>query len=200
MRSVDGVPSSRDILVNNAGLGRYESFVGTPWAELHTQLQVNAIALTRLTHHYLPAMIERGRGHVMNVASIGAYTPTPKFAVYTATKAHVRHLSEALDVELQGTGVRVICVNPGGTRTEFMDHAQQVMKPQGEKFLMSAERCAQIAMDKMLAGRRNVVTGWVNALGMWMLRLLPRATYPKLAQWAMSSAVDKRPDRGLKGS
>lgn len=180
-----------DILVNNAGLGRYDDFVAQPWDELHTQIAVNAVALTRLCRCFVPPMIERGRGHVMNVASIGAYTPTPSFAVYTATKAYVMHLSEALDEELRGTGVRVICINPGGTATEFMDHAQQVMKPQGELMLMPADRCAQIAVDTMLAGRRTVVTGWINALGMWLLRFVPRALVPRLARRAMTTAVDK---------
>lgn len=183
-----------DILVNNAGLGRYEDFVDTAWEEMHTQISVNAVSLTRLCRHFVPRMTERGRGYVMNVASIGAYTPTPSFAVYTATKAYVRHLSEALDEELRGTGVRVICVNPGGTATEFMDHAQQVMKPQGELMLMPANECAQIAVNKMLAGRRTVVTGTLNAVGMWLLRLLPRTTYPRLARRAMGMAVDKGSD------
>ena len=158
---------------------------------MRAQIEVNAVAPTRLCRHFVPPMIERGRGQVMNVASIGAYTPTPSFAVYTATKAYLRHLSEALDEELAGTGVRVICVNPGGTATEFLDHAQQVLKPHGDLLLMPAERCARIAVDKMLAGRRNVVTGWLNAIGMWLLRLLPRVTYPRLARRAMGMAVDK---------
>lgn len=180
-----------DILVNNAGLGRYETFVNTDWPELQTQLAVNLVSLTRLTHHFVPKMIERGRGHVMNVASIGAYTPTPNFTVYAATKAYVRHLTESLDYELSGTGVRAICVNPGGTKTEFVNHAQQVLKPSSEKFMMSARECARISVAKMLAGRRNVVTGRMNALGMWLLRFLPRSVYPKLADKAMSSSVDK---------
>ncbi len=189
--ATEAAGSPVDILVNNAGVGSYESFADTPWEGLQMQLQINAVALTRLTHTFLPAMIERGRGQVMNIASIGAYTPTPNFAVYAATKAYVRHLTEALDDELAGTGVRALCVNPGGTRTEFMDHANQVMRPEGDKLLMSAERCARIAVDKMIAGRRNVITGYSNAIGMWLLRLLPRAWYPALARRVMSSAVDK---------
>jgi short-subunit dehydrogenase len=191
LRRTEGNDLAIDILVNNAGLGHYETFVASDWSIIEQQLRVNLVALTELTHRFLPAMIARGHGHVMNVASVGAYAPTPNFAVYTATKAYVRHLSEALDFELAGTGVRTICVNPGGTKTEFTDHANQVVKPTGERLMMSAERCAEIAVEKMLAGRRSVVTGWTNALGMWALRLLPRATYPWLAGMTMSQAVDK---------
>lgn len=181
-----------DILVNNAGLGRYDHLVNCEWGELHKQIEVNMTALTRLTHHYVPAMVERGRGHVMNVASIAAYVPTPNFAVYSATKAYVQHLSEALDHELSGTGVRVICVNPGGTKTEFMDQAQQTVKPGGDRLMMSAAQCAEIAVSKMLAGRRTVVTGLMNAVGMFLLRFVPRRAYPGLADRAMRQAVDKR--------
>ncbi len=180
-----------EILVNNAGLGSYDDFIRCGWDTLHTQIQVNMVALSHLTHLCVGPMVERGWGHVMNIASIGAYTPTPNLSVYTATKAYVRHLSEALDEELRGTGVRSLCVNPGATRTEFMEHANQVMTNQGERLLMPADRCARIAVDKMLAGRRNVVIGLLNALAMWSLRLLPRAWYPRIARRAMSAAVSK---------
>lgn len=180
-----------DILVNNAGLGRYDDFVDTEWTRIAGTLAVNTIALTRLTHALLPAMLERNFGHVMNVASIGAYTPTPSFAVYTATKAYVRNLTEALDEELRSTEVSAIAINPGATSTEFMEHANQVVKPGTDFVFMSADRCARIAVEKMIAGRRNVVTGTMNAIGMWLLRLLPRSVYPRLAQLTMSSAVDK---------
>jgi uncharacterized protein len=181
-----------DVLVNNAGCGTWENFVKTPWDALEIQLQVNATALTRLTHLFVPAMIERGHGHVMNIASIGAYTPTPRFSVYTATKAYVRHFSEALDEELKGTGVRSICINPGGTTTEFSERAGQSISARGQLVMMSADRCARIAVEKMLAGRRNVVTGVLNSVSMWLLRLVPRIFYPALARFAMEIAVHPR--------
>ena len=129
--------------------------------------------------------------NAVNVASVGAYTPTPNFAVYTATKAYVRHLTEALDHELGDTGVRAICVNPGGTTTEFTDHAGTKITDSGQRMMMTSERCAEIAVEKMLAGRRNVITGALNAFGMFMLRFLPRAVYPAMAEAAMSRAVEK---------
>jgi short-subunit dehydrogenase len=136
-------------------------------------------------------MIERGRGHLLNVASIGAYTPTPMFATYTATKAYVRNLTEAIAYELRGTGVHATCVNPGPTKTEFMDHANQITNKTAELFMMSSQRCAEIAVEGMLAARPNVITGWLNAVAMWLLRFVPRSLYPTLSHRAMSRGVRK---------
>lgn len=189
--TTEGKGISVDVVVNNAGIGSYHPFTETPWDTLERQIQLNLVALTKMTHLFTPKMVERGSGYVMNVASIAAYTPTPLFAVYSATKAYVRHLTEALDTELQGTGVRAICVNPGGTTSEFTEHAGTELTASGERFMMSAQQCAEIAVEKMLAGRRNVVTGFTNAVGMWMLRFLPRSLYPRLAHAAMSNSVQK---------
>lgn len=188
----EGEGRAIDLLVNNAGLGTWRPFVEVAWERHATTIQVNLVALTHLTHLFVPRMIERRRGHVMNVASIGAFTPCPGFAVYAATKAYVRNMTEALDHELRGTGVRALCVCPGGTRTEFLEQADQVLRPGGDRLLMSAERCAAIAVEKMLAGRRTVVTGLMNALGMWLLRFIPRAWMPALAERSMTLAVERR--------
>ncbi len=189
--ATEGADLPIDILVNNAGVGDYDPFIATPWASVERQIQLNAVAVTKMCHLFAPTMVERGAGQIMNVASIGAYTPTPLFAVYTSTKAYVRHLSEALDYELRGTGVRTICVNPGGTKSEFTAHSGQSVNAVGDRLMMTSERCAEIAVEKMLAGRRNVITGWMNAIGMWLLRFMPRSTYPALAHGTMSRAVDK---------
>jgi uncharacterized protein len=183
-----------DILVNNAGVGHYGSFVNTPWSTYEGVLRLNVDVPTRLTHMFVRPMVERGFGHVINVASIGAYSPTPKFGVYTGSKAFLLNFSESLDFDLRGTGVRVACVSPGGTATEFMDHSNQRMKNAG--VLMPADRCARIGIEKALAGRRTVVTGFLNALGMWLLRFVPRAWMPGIAGKAMDFAVsvgDERP-------
>lgn len=180
-----------DLLVNNAGFGTYDLFLNTSWGRLHDELSVNVVALTELTRAFVPHMVERGRGHVMNIASIAAWLPCPDFAVYAATKAYVRNFTEALDYELKGTGVRAICVAPGGTKTEFTEVAGQRVKSSGERMMMTAERCADIAVRKMLAGRRTVITGWLNSLMMWSLRFLPRALMPWVGHRSMSSSVDK---------
>jgi short-subunit dehydrogenase len=191
----EGAGVAIDVLVNNAGFGDWRDFVDTPWERYQGMLQLNVTALTELTHRFLPAMIERKHGHVMNVASTGAYVPCPSFAVYAATKAYVRNMTEALDYELKGSGVRAISVCPGGTKTEFIEQAGQKLKGSAEPFMMTAERCAQIAVAKMLAGRRNVVTGFINWLSMLLLRFLPipRSLYPWIAYKSMAANVDSAP-------
>ncbi len=181
------------MLVNNAGFGAYDDFVAIPWERHAAMLQVNVVALSQLSHLFLPKMIERRCGHLMNVASIGAYLPCPTFGAYAASKAYVRNVTEAIDYELKGTGVRAISVCPGGTTTEFLDHANQQLKPGASAFMMTAERCARIAVRKMLAGRRNVITGFLNALSMWALRFVPRGLYAWLGAVSMGAAVEKKP-------
>ena len=155
-----------DILINNAGFGHHQDFLASDWQRQLDMMQVNMVSLTHLTHLLTPAMVERGWGHVMNVASIGAYLPVPGFALYSATKAYVRNFTEGLDAELSGTGVHAIAICPGGTKTEFMEVAGESMSRIGELASMSAGRCARISVARMLAGRRTVVTGYSNAFGM----------------------------------
>ena len=104
-----------DVLVNNAGFGAYEAVLGSTWEELDGMLELNVRALTHLTRLFAEAMVARGRGRIMNIASTGAYMACPDFAVYTAGKAYVRNFTEALDFELKGSGVRAIAICPGGT-------------------------------------------------------------------------------------
>ena len=189
-QATEGSELAVDVLVNNAGFGAYLDFVDVDWSRYAGMIQLNITALTQLMHLFVPKMVERRHGYVMNVASTGAYLPCPTFAVYAATKAYVRNLSEAVGYELKGTGVKTISVNPGPTRTEFMDNANQKLKGLGEAGLMSAATCADIAVRKMLAGRRNVVTGLLNALSMWIMRFIPRAMYPWLADVFMSAGVE----------
>lgn len=110
-----------DLLVNNAGLGTGGRFVATDIEAYEHQLQVNVIAAMRLMHAALGPMVTRGRGAVMNVSSMAAMQALPGSAVYSAGKAFVLQLGEAVHEELRGTGVTVTSVCPGFTRTEFHD-------------------------------------------------------------------------------
>src|SRR5271154_4231612 len=113
-----------DVLVNNAGFGQYGKFAENDLEECLRQIQLNITTLTHLTRLYLPAMIERKTGKILNVASTAAFQPGPLMAVYYATKAYVLHFSEALANELNGTGVTVTCLCPGATVTEFHKRAK----------------------------------------------------------------------------
>ena len=177
--ATEGKGQRVDVLINNAGGGLHQKFADAPWEKIARQMQLNVLSLTELTHLFVKAMRGRG-GHVLNVSSIGAYTPTPTYATYAAGKAFVRDFTEAVAYELRDTSVRVCCLCPGGTLTEFHLAAGQTLPGAMRATFMSAERCAAIGLSALFSGRRNVISGITNSLGMFLLRFLPR----RMIVWA----------------
>ena len=116
---VAATQSGVDLVVNNAGFGTSGWFHDQDPDRLASEIELNITALTRLSHAALATMIPRGRGHLLNVSSVASFQPGPKLAVYSATKAYVTSLSEALHEECRGTGVKVTALCPGLTKTEF---------------------------------------------------------------------------------
>lgn len=108
-------------LINNAGFGTYGPFVDEDPARIAAEIQLNVGTLVSLTHALLPDLIAAGRGALVNVASTAAFQPVPTMAVYSATKAFVLNFTEAIAHEVRGTGLRVLALCPGATRTEFFD-------------------------------------------------------------------------------
>ena len=114
-----------DLLINNAGLGDLGAFATADPTRVEQMMEVNMVALTRLTRAVLPGMIERKRGAILNVSSSASFLPISNFAVYAATKAYVTSFSEALRGELHGAGVHVSALCPGPVRTEFTEVARR---------------------------------------------------------------------------
>ena len=170
----EGAGMEVEVLINNAGFGTQGYFPEIPWAKTAEQIQLNVVSLTEATYRFVGAMRARRKGHVLNVASIGAYMPVPGYATYAAGKAYVRNFSEALDHELRGSGVRVCCLCPGPTETEFIAVAGQAIPAWQKIAFMSAERCARIGMRALFGGRRLIVAGLLNTLTMLSLRWTPR--------------------------
>jgi len=112
-----------ELLVNNAGFGTSGRFAGLPIEREQQEIQLNVLALVRLTHAALDGLVARGRGGVINVASLAGYQPTPGNAVYGATKAFVMSFTQAVHEELKGTGVKCMVLAPSFTRTEFQERA-----------------------------------------------------------------------------
>ncbi len=162
-------------LVNNAGFGDLTAFAEADWAKHNAMLQLNIVALTHLTRLYLPGMIARGQGRMLNVASTAAFLPGPYMAVYYASKAYVLSFTEAIATELDGTGVTATTLCPGPTQSEFQDRAEikDVKLFEGKNLPTSAEVAAYgyTAMEK---GQRIAVHGTVNKLLSLGTRLLPR--------------------------
>lgn len=182
----EGAGKTIDILINNAGFGTQLPFLEIPWETTQQQLQLNMASLTELCFRFAGPMRERGRGYILNVASIGAYQPVPTFATYAAGKAYVRNFSEALAFELADTGVHVCCLCPGGTVTEFSDVAGQELSGWVQTFMMSAGDCARIGLRALFRGRRNIVSGVSNKLTCFLLRFLPR----RLIVWAAAKVME----------
>ena len=169
-----------DVLVNNAGFGQYGLFAENDLEEC--LIQLNVTTLTHLTRLYLPAMIERKNGGILNVASTAAFQPGPLMAVYFATKAYVLHLSEALSNELKGTGVTVTCLCPGATATEFHKRA----KATGQRLLrmgsMDARTVAEDGYRALMAGKPVVISGFKNWLVAQSVRVSPRSLVTAIAR------------------
>ncbi|RUS46455.1 SDR family oxidoreductase [Cohnella sp. AR92] len=125
---------SVDILINNAGFGTYGRFEEIDLEREQEEIMLNTAALVDLTHRFLPDMLRRGDGIVVNVASLGAFMPCAYTAVYGATKAFVLSFSEALWAETRGRGIRVLALCPGVTDTGFFDAVGSKDMAAGRKF------------------------------------------------------------------
>jgi short-subunit dehydrogenase len=168
-----------DWLVNNAGFGTVGLFHAMPLERELEEIALNVEALVELTGRLLPAMVQRQRGVVMNVASVGAYLPSPNMATYTATKAFVLSFSEAIAEELRDTGVRVLCVCPGVTRTEFQATAQVETGHIPGFLQQTAEQVADEAVEAVGRGA-VVVNGLLNRLTVGALKFVPHAVITRM--------------------
>ena len=171
-----------DILVNNAGFGQYGLFAENDLEECLRQIQLNVTTLTHLTRLYLPEMIERKSGRILNVASTAAFQPGPLMAVYFATKAYVLHLSEALANELDGTGVTVTCLCPGATTTEFHKRANATGMRLLKMGSMDAHTVAEDGYRALMAGKPVVISGFKNWLVAQSVRFSPRRLVTAIAR------------------
>lgn len=163
-----------DVLVNNAGFGSFGPFVETPLDHELQLLQVNIVALTELTKLLLPAMKERGRGRILNVASTAAFQAGPLMAVYYASKAYVLHFSEALATELEDSGVTVTALCPGPVQSEFQETAHMTASRVVQGQMMSAREVAEAGLKGMERGKRVVVPARAARAFIGLVRVLPR--------------------------
>ena len=164
-----------DYLVNNAGFGDFGFFHESSWGRQEQMINLNITSLTCLTHLFLPAMVKRGTGRIMNVASTAAFQPGPLMSVYYASKAYVLHLTEALANELKGTGVTITALCPGATESGFQSAAamEESKLVRGKK-LPSSLSVAQYGYTAMMKGKTVAVHGFLNALMATGYRFLPR--------------------------
>lgn len=170
-----------DLLVNNAGFGDSGHFAREDPARLAGMVDLNARAVVELTRAFVPGMIERRRGRIVNVASTAAFQPCPFLAVYAASKAFVLAFTEALHEELAGTGVRVQALCPGLTETEFQQVAHTDHVPFNKTPAMKAEDVVAWSLAGLDRGRLRVIAGWQNRLTVAAQRLVPQTVVRKIA-------------------
>jgi short-subunit dehydrogenase len=181
-----------DVLVNNAGFGTFGEFHALPLEREVDEIRLNVLALVRLTHAALAGMVERGRGGVINLASMAAFQPIPHNATYAATKAYVLHFSEAVHEEVRKSGVTVTAVCPGPVRTEF----QEVAGIDADKFptgWTEVETVIDVAMNAMRGGRAYCIPGAVNQMMAASVRMAPRFMARQLAGSFTKRAAEGSP-------
>jgi uncharacterized protein len=156
-----------DLLVNNAGFGLRGRFADLDPEREAEMVRVNCEAVVTLTHAFLPAMIERGSGGVITVASTAGMQPVPYETTYAASKAFAVSFMEALSMELRGTGVKCLVVNPGPVKTEWQSTAGYDEDTRVMPGMISAERCVKDSLEAYDRGKRSVIPG---ALFPWLMR------------------------------
>lgn len=171
---------SVDTLVNNAGFGALGKFADLSTDRQTDMVMVNVVALTRLTRQLLPAMIERGRGGILNVGSTAAYQAGPNMSVYYASKAYVLSFTEGLREELSGTGIHVTVLAPGPTETGFGEDSGMGKFDFFKSAAMSAEAVAKAGYDGYRNNEDVVIPGWRNRLMVTSVGFLPRFATRKL--------------------
>jgi len=171
-----------DALVNNAGYGMYGKFADSNLVEQEGMVALNIAALMTLTRLFLPRMVERKSGYILNVSSTAGFLPGPLMAVYYATKAFVNSFTVAVANELVGTGVSITALCPGATDTNFATRADMGNSKLFKLGTDSPEKVAAVGYKAMKAGKPIVIVGRSNALGAWFARTIPLPNSARIAR------------------
>jgi uncharacterized protein len=174
------------VLVNNAGVGNSGAFADASPAALEQLVALNITALTSLTRHFLPGMLARGRGGILNIASLGGLTPGPYQATYYASKAYVISLTHAIKAECAGKGIRVSVVAPGPVNTRF--HERMGTESAYYRRLIpapSAEFVARVAVRGFRWGRTTIIPGWSWTILAATMKLSPLAIATPVVSWLL---------------
>jgi len=171
-----------DVLVNNAGYGVYGGFVDEDITAQLGMVELHISAPMELSHAFLPSMIRRRRGGILNVASTGGFQPVPNENVYCATKTYMIHFTEALAEELINTGVKISCLCPGPTQTAFFDNPLMKTQGPGKMPRMRSQDVARIGFEAFKKGKVLEITGRKNKMMAFLVRFAPRSAVRKAAK------------------
>lgn len=199
--AVDANEWQVDILANNAGHGFKGNYAQVPLATHLSILRLNVEAVLRLTSMFLPRMVQRGHGRVLNTASIAGFEPGPTMAVYHASKAFILSWSEAIATELEGTGVSVTALCPGPTDTDFFPKGDLEESFAFQKAnLMDPEEVAEIGYGACMGGERVVVAGAVNKAMVFSRRFMSEHMQARMNEKMYEDVDSPKRARGDKES
>lgn len=164
-----------NLLINNAGLGDYGAFADGAWHKLELMMQVNVLALTHLTHLFLPELKTHAPSGILNVSSLAGELPIPDFAAYAAGKAYVSRLSEALRIELRGDGIAVCALCPGPVKTGFGAIAERAGEttPKMSAAYQTPQRVVRDGLRALQRGHARVFPGFIVRATSLLVHLLP---------------------------
>jgi uncharacterized protein len=171
-----------EILINNAGFGILGPFAKSDWGAQSRLMAVNMAAPAALTRLFLPDMLQRGSGRILNVASTAGFVPGPFMAMYYASKAFLLSFSHAVANEVQGSGVTVTVLCPGPTRTDFAHAAGGEQSPLFKGPVMEPGEVARLGYDAMMRGKAQVIAGTRNRLIVLGARFMPLEKLARVAR------------------
>lgn len=171
-----------DYLVNNAGIGDISLFAESDWCKQEKMINLNITAVTHLTRLFLPGMIERRYGKILNLASTASFQPGPTMSVYFATKAFVLSFTEAVNNEVRGMGVTLTALCPGSTMSGFHEAAIGDGRVLKERKMLSASKVAEYGYRAMMKGKTVAIPGFRNAFMATAVRFMPRSLAVKAAR------------------
>jgi short-subunit dehydrogenase len=189
-RLYDSVKSQNltvEILVNNAGFGLKGKAWEQPMERQVEMIRLNVEGVVTLTRLFLPEMVARGHGRILNTASIAGFMPAPLMAVYHATKAFVLSYSEAVATELKDTGVTLTALCPGATDSDFFERAEATESTMFQKGnVMAAQDVAEGGYKALMDGDRVYIAGGMNKAMVFSRRILPESLLAKMTEFFYS--------------
>lgn len=189
---VEGKAIHIETLVNDAGVGQWGEFASIPFDKYRYIIRLNVEALAELTSLFLPRMLERGSGRILNLGSVAGFQPGPLLAVYHATKAFVVSFSEALAEELKDRNITVTCLCPGPTATHFFERADMEEAWIVQKgHIMSAEDVARVGYKALKDGERVYIAGAPNKVLTFMRRVIPTSLQARIHKSLYESTEER---------
>ncbi len=191
--TVAGRGRNVELLVNNAGMSSVGKFTELDHEDQLRMIRLNCEALQGLTREYLPGMVERNRGGVINIASVAAYQPMPFASVYGGAKAFVLSFSAAVNSELKGSAVNVTVISPGPVPTELPELAgtSDDLERAPNIMIVSPEKVAREAVEAFDHGRLDYIPGRVNAIFTRVARPLPTSVKLPLARRVFKRSLER---------